>query len=337
MGKQNEQGSLETKRLSLLRILQILQNETDQDHPLTQVRIEEKLKSEYGLVVERKAVGRNLQLLREAGFEIESVPKKGCYLLRRTFEDSELRWLIDNVLSSRHIPARYSKDLIDKLLTLSSKYFKSRANVKSAYAIPSLGKSENLNIFRNVDIADEAIEKKQKIKFTYNRYGKDKKLHKTTEHIVSPYQMIIHNQRYFLIALNEKWKNIGHYRLDRITNIEIVDEKGTELSTIKGYENGIDYSAYANSLPYMFSDGLETVTFAIKDESMIDQVVDWFGVDFRLEKSNERLLVTVKVSPSAMEYWALQYLKNIEVISPQYLRDKIIEDLKEATEKYTGE
>ena len=322
--------SIEAKKLALIRILQIFETESDINHPLTHECIVEKLKNDYGLTLERRAVGRNIQLLKEAGYEIETISKKGSYLIGRTFEDSELRLLVDSVLSSRHISIKYTKDLIERISALSNKYFRSR--IKSVYAVKDFGKSENPNFFYNIDLVDEAIEKKVKIKFTYNRYGKDKKLHKTTEHIVSPYQMILHNQRYFLVA--EKWGHISHYRLDRITDMELVDQKITDIKTIEGYENGIDYKVYSSSLPYMFSDGLETVTFAITDEKMIDQVVDWFGFDFKVEKDDNRLLITVKVSPTAMEYWALQYIKNIEIISPQHLRDSIIKDIQEAEKKY---
>lgn len=73
--------------------------------------------------------------------------------------------------------------------------------------------------------------------------------------------MILHNQRYYLIACNEKWKNLGHYRLDRITDIRLTDEPATPLRSLPGHENGIDYKEYATSLPYMFTDKPESIEF----------------------------------------------------------------------------
>lgn len=52
--------------------------------------------------MERKAIGRNLSLLKEAGADIASV-REGSYLVCREFEDSELRMMIDGILSSRYI------------------------------------------------------------------------------------------------------------------------------------------------------------------------------------------------------------------------------------------
>ena len=53
----------------------------------------------------------------------------------------------------------------------------------------------------------------------------DKKLHKSSEQTVSPYQMILHNQKYYLMARSERWGDITFHRLDRITNIKILDQK----------------------------------------------------------------------------------------------------------------
>ena len=47
--------------------------------------------------------------------------------------------------------------------------------------------------------------------------GLDKKLHKSAFHTASPYQLLLHNQRYYLMARNEYWKDVVFYRLDAQT------------------------------------------------------------------------------------------------------------------------
>ena len=64
--------SFEPKKLALIRIWQILKEYSDYDHPLTQDDIARHLESDYGIVIERKAISRNISLLKEAGVEIES-------------------------------------------------------------------------------------------------------------------------------------------------------------------------------------------------------------------------------------------------------------------------
>ena len=55
-------GSFEPKKLALIRIWQILKEYSDCDHPMTQEDIAAKLENEYGIVIERKAISRNIPL-----------------------------------------------------------------------------------------------------------------------------------------------------------------------------------------------------------------------------------------------------------------------------------
>lgn len=322
---------IENKKLALLRILDILKEESDINHPLKQEDIVQKLSDVYGIDIERKAVGRNISLLREAGYEIENT-RRGCFLAEREFEDPELRLLIDGVLSSRHINAKHSEDLIDKLCRQSNRYF--RSHVKNIRSVKDWNKSDNTALFYNIEIVDAAIERGKTITFNYNKYGEDKKLHVSSFHKVSPYQMLLHNQHYFLMARQEKWKNVNFYRLDRITDISITDESLTDIRKIKGYENGIDYKEISACRPYMFADKPETVVVSC-GENMADQIIDWFGFDVRFDKKEDgSLTATFRASKKAMLYWAMQYACYVEVLSPASLREEIINCLDYARDLY---
>lgn len=326
--------SFEPKKLALLRILQILREHSDYRHPLLQEEIAGYLEKEYGILIERKAVGRNLSLLKEAGFDIAS-GRGGTYLESREFEDSELHMLIDAVLSSKHITARHSKDLIDRLCRLSNRYF--RSTVKHIHSVDDWGKTENQALFYNIELVDEAIERRRQIHYDYNKYGVDKRLHKTSQQYVSPYQMILHNQRYYLMAYSEYWGNMVFHRLDRISNMTITGEKATPIKSVPGYEKGIDYKKISSSMPYMYTDEPEWVEF-LADTSIIDQIIDWFGREVKFQKTDtdeeSKVRVLIKASPAAMEYWAMQYMNYVEIITPVSLREKIKKNLKNAAGKY---
>ncbi len=328
---------LESKKLALLRVLHILEYYSDEEHPLTQEDIVKYLEQDYGITLERKAVARQISLLKEA-YDYPNSPivicsdrRKGTYIEQRAFEDAELKMLIDGVLSSRYITAGHSKKLIDKLCSLSNKYF--RSHVKNVYSVNEWSKTDNYNLFYNIELIDEAIERAKKITFDYNKYRWDKTMKKTATHLVSPYQLILHNQRYYLMSYNERFQEICYYRLDHITNMQIEEDSVTPLRSLEGYQNGIDYKRFSASLPYMFSDSIESVEF-ITDFRMIDQVIDWFGKDVKIEKEGGMYKVSVRVSLQAMEYWAMQYLNNVEIVSPPSLREKLKENLQNALEKY---
>ena len=323
--------SFEPKKLALIRVLQILQKHSDSEHPITHEEIVRKLEDEYGLTIERKAIGRNISLLNEAGFDIETT-KRGSYLAERAFEDSELRLLIDGVLSSGYITPKHSKDLIEKLCAQSNRYFRPR--VKNIYSVNDWNKTDNMSVFYTIETVDEAIERGRQVRFEYSKYGADKKLHRTSKQTLSPYQMILHNQRYYLMGYNEKWKEMRYYRMDRITGVEILDEPSTPLRSIKGFESGIDYKRFSSSLPYMFADEPQAVEF-IADGWAIDQIVDWFGREIAIEERQDgRFLVRVKASINAMEYWAMQYMNAVEILSPKELRERIKNNVQCANEKY---
>ena len=330
-------NSFEPKKLAIIRIFQILHKYSDADHPLTQDEIAMRLLNDYGIELERKAIGKNITILRDYfcgdnDVECDIVSNKhGSYMLSRPFEDSELRMLIDGVLASRHITANHSKKLIEKLCNLSNTYF--RSHVKNIYSVNDWSKTDNAALFLNIDIIDGAIEEGKKVAFVYNKYGEDKKLHKSSDNIASPYQLILHNQRYYLMACNERWGNMTYYRLDRITDMRLLDEPATPLRSVDGYESGINYKEIATSLPYMFTDKPEHVEF-LCDGWVLDHAVDWFGDNARISRQGERYKVSVRVSPMAMEYWAMQYLNAVEITFPQSLRQKITANLDSARNKY---
>ena len=160
------------KKLIIMNILDILKRYTDE--------------REYDMTVERKAVKRNLMNLIEFGYNInysESVrifkDKDGKeqenvilsdFYLEREFTDSELRLLIDSVLFSNHIPYKQDKELVDKLASLSNIYFKKRVN--HIARMPE-DKTDNKQLFYNVELLDEAIDKRRKVRFHYLEYHTD--------------------------------------------------------------------------------------------------------------------------------------------------------------------
>ena len=324
--------SFEPKKLALIRIWQILKEYSDYDHPLTQDDIARHLENDYGIVIERKAISRNISLLKEAGIEIES-RRAGSYLEGRDFEDSELKLLIDGVLCSKHITAKHSKDLIDRLCGLSNKYF--RSHVKNIYSVNDWSKTDNQALFFNIELIDAAIEQKLRVAYDYNKIGIDKKLHKSSYQVVSPYQLILHNQRYYLMAYSEYWGNMVFHRLDRMTNMSILNKPATPLRSLPGYENGINYKDLSSTMPYMYTDTPENIDF-IADARIVDQIIDWFGRDIRImpTEDEQKLRIHLKASPQAMVHWALQYLPYVEVESPDSLRAKIRDTLQSGLEKY---
>ena len=125
-------------------------------------------------------------------------------------------------------------------------------------------------------------------------------------------------------------------RVDRMSNMRIYDKPSTPITSIQGYENGVDFKKIASTMPYMYTDAPERIEF-IADEEIVDQIVDWFGTDVRMEKitdEEKKIRVHLFASPTAMEYWALQYVNHVEVVKPESVRQSIREALAGGMEKY---
>ena len=317
---------------ALLRIWQILKENSDADHPLTQKDIADQL-DRYGISMERKAIGRNITALKDMGADIEST-HEGSYLASRDFEDSELRLLIDGVLCSKYITAKHSSDLIKRLCGLSNKYFSSHMN--NICYVNDRDRGDNQELFFNIEQADSAVSDRKKLEFDYYKLGVDKKPHKTSHHVVSPFQLMLNNQRYYLQAYSEKYGHVAYFRLDRIKNTNILDEKAMNIRSVKGYENGISYRKSTLSMPYMYSDEPELIKMTA-DVSVIDQIFDWLGNNIKIVENKDdetKITIFLKASPTAMKYWALQYLSHVEILSPESLRNEIRESLEKGVEKY---
>ena len=328
--------AFEPKKLAPLRILEILEKNSDYEHPMTQEQIASHLEKEYGIEMERKAIGRNVNLLVDGGFDICKATR-GVYIASRDFENSELRALIDSVISSRYIPANDAKALCEKLKKMSNKYFDS--HVTHIHTIDDWNHmTDNKSLFLNIELIDEAITKGQQIYYDFSMYDKKLKLVKTSSHIVSPYQMIIHNQRYYLMGLNHFHKNtMAYHRIDHISNIKIRDEAAIPLRSLPEYKNGINYKVFSSAMPYMFADPPQRVEIKV-DVDAIDQVVDWFGKEslrvVEIPGEPSKVKIILYVGPTAMAYWALQYIQRVEVLAPESLRERIKEFIAIGVDKY---
>lgn len=328
-----------------INILDILKKYSDMDHRLTQQDIADILKKEYYMDVDRKTIKRNLMNLLDLNCgidytEISRKDEKGndttiCtdWYIQREFTDSELRLLIDSVLFSKNIPYTQCKQLIEKLKGLSNVYFDKK--VKHICNLPD-NQPRNKELFYTIDVLDEAISQNKKVAFMYNSYGPDKKLQpkREAEYIINPYQMVATNGRYYLICNYDKYDTLANYRVDRITNIKILDETRKPIKELTDGE--LNLPKHMAEHVYMFAGGSIRAKFKAKNY-LIDQIVDWFGVDVNISPiDDEECMIEVKVNKEAFFCWAMQYSIHIEVMEPKDMRERIAAAVRQLNEKYNG-
>ena len=326
--------------MKTLLILKILEEYSNENNPLTQQQIIQYLKDNYNEDCDRRTVARRIKELSYLDDYDVVKCKKGTYL-NKTFEDSDLRLLIDSILFSQNIGSNEVQRLIKKLRSLGDKDFKSK--FKHTFYVKNLRYNDNTQVMYSVDVINEAINKSKKISFTYNRYERVNNIFqlqpKTDKpYKVNPYQMVIATGRYYLIANTDGYDNIVHYRIDKMTNVKILNESSTPERNILGKSTGnFNLPRHMVEHLYMFGGESVWVKFWICDD-ITDSLVDWFGTgkNYKILKfENNRFLIEVKINYSAMKFWAMQFGEYVEIVSPTNLRDEIKEVAQDMADKYS--
>ena len=322
------------KKMLNMLILEILRNYTDENHALTQQEIIKLLDQNYGAPCDRRSVKANILSLKEMGYDISM--ESGYRLLSREFDDAELRILIDSVLFSKSISTKQAKGLIEKLRGLGSKYF--NAKVSHVSNLPELQHTDNKHALYSLDVINDAISGKKKVSFTYNEIGTNFKLRKKREepYIVNPYQIVANNGRFYLIANVDTHDNVAHFRVDKMTEVKMLEDKIKPMRQVKGLENGLNLPKHMAEHIYMFSG--DSIYAKIRaDRFLMTELVDWFGKDFQiLKETDDSIEFRVLINEKAIRFWALQYGPYVEVLEPPSLRDKLKEDIIAMSEKYLG-
>lgn len=273
------------KKESILAIAKILFEKTDKEHPIQLNKVAEYLLNDYDICMERKAISKTYERLEELGFRIVS-GGRGSYLDRENsdylgcgFSNAELRLLIDAIRCNRYLSIPRSKKLIKKLENLTNDYF--AHSFDNTNFLGDWDKSDNIQVFETVQTIEQAIQLNCQVAITYAKYGEDKKLHKTSEIAWSPYLLLWHNQRYYLMANNEKHQKMNYLRVDQMISVKILDVPRTPEKEVPGYKYGIDKKD-TTARPYMFADAPSNIVFTIP-KNCIWHVIDWFGKDFHVE------------------------------------------------------
>lgn len=312
---------MERNKLKLLRVLDILK-ETDEFSPITTNAIVKNLKL-YGIEAERKSVLRDIATLTDYGYDIllHSDNKLGYYIASRDFEDWELKVLCDAVMGSRFLTVSDKDNLIKKISNLSSKTGKSLLRGTLLSINNSINESNQTKIF--IDKIMTAVKLGKKVEFKYVKTNqKLKKEYKRDGwvYLVNPYSLIWKDDKYYLIGNYDKYNDLSFYRLDKIRDLVICEDKAKPLSDVLGKDEKRKLSEYIEKTIYTYSGDKVSLTLKTYDY-MIDDLVDYFGKTIHIQKKEDYLLVSVQtVLSKGLYYWLMQFGEHITVISPEEVR-----------------
>ena len=326
------ESKLHEKNGNILYILNILKKYSDEDHILTAKEITNLVKEEYDVDNDDRTIRRNISLLKEKfNYDISTKKenKKGYYLIKDYYSDfdlGEIRTIIDTISFAPYITKEKSRRIIGKCMDLLNNY---EVDKLDDYKIVSDNiKTLNEEVINNIESIYDAIYNNKKISFTYNHYVLDsnKLVFKPTSNekrIVSPYKIINSIQEFYLIGVKKGENKLKTYRIDRMTNLKVLDEELNNNIDKKEIQEFIDTQIS------MF--GGKPIDITIKCENlMLDNVVELLGRNLNYKIYDDKhFKVDISVNEEAFINWYLRNLGKVEVLKPLSLKEKINNKLKE--------
>ena len=326
-----------TRKIKLLKMWEILKSETDEDHPISTNELIARLKEE-GIEVDRKILYTDIEILNQHGFEVlKDRQRSNKYFVEdRSFNQPEVRILMDAVQASAFITEKKTEELLNKISVLAGG--KRGTMLKSNITKFSTVKGVNEAIYYSIDTIVQGIKKKKKISFIYSEhnvkrervYKPDKENpNKIREYIVNPVTTAIDNGQYYLTCYDDKHDGqLANYRIDRMDKVKVLDE---DISP----NPNIDIAKYKRQQFNMYGGDVKKVEFEI-EKSIIDVVFDRFGNSVKMyELGNGKIKCTVEVqqSPTFIS-WCCAFDKKLKVLSPPSTIEKIKEHLRKTLEMY---
>ena len=324
----------ENQKLKMLYLVQLFSRETDDTHKLTMAEIITKLAAE-GVNADRKTLYQDFEQLRRFGFDIIS-EKDGrnfyYYLGSRDFELPELKLLVDSVQSAKFITDKKSAQLIKKLESLVSKYEGSQLHRQ--VIITGRVKTMNESIYYNVDKIHAAIGEDRQIRFKYFDWNLKKEMEPRYDgkwYRLSPWALMWDDEKYYLVAYDSKHETIIHYRVDKMTQIGILDEKREGHEAFRKF----NIAHYTNTLFGMFA-GDETKVTIEAENRLVSVFIDRFGKDIiiaPIDDDHFRTTITVAVSKQFFG-WIMGIDGDVRVVAPDSVVEQIKSEIKRQAERY---
>ncbi|WP_124728300.1 helix-turn-helix transcriptional regulator [Staphylospora marina] len=328
-------------KLRMLKVLRILERDTDPEHRLTLKEIAQKLKHEL-LTDElpgKKALESDIHTLVEAGYDIlwQQRGNNGAneyWLNERNFETYQLRMLIDAIMFSMFITKGDAMDLIDRLLEPVSIH-EAKKLKEPCKLMDYVPRTRNRKLKYFIDTLYTAINERKEVRFRYGKYGPDKKFHYHQEgrfYVARPYALVWWENKYYLVAeyLNEP--DFRHFRVDRMDNVQIVGEKSFEPKPL-------NIGEYVRTSFHMFNGEEKVVKLEFEDNErndFLNMVFDRFGMDVNVEpREGHRFVLKVKAKVSqGLINWILTWGSRVKVLEPSELVEQVRAETEKLYRKY---
>ena len=308
------------QKIKLLKLMEILRQETDEEHPLKTGEICNRLRA-MNISCDRRTLHKDMKVLNEQGFEVMSLliaHERAYYIADRSFSVPELKILIDAVQAASFVTDKKTAELIDKIADLGGS--NRAAILKDNIVHFNTRKHRNEAVYYNVDILEEAIRIDRKVTFHYFDIDENgQRVYRRDNHLydAEPVALVFSEDNYYLISYSTKYESTTNYRIDRMSTVQITDEDIT--ATAKELRK--DVAGYTESVFKMFGGQIENITLQF-DQKLMGAVYDKFGEDtamLRINATTCAATVKAQISPTFWG-WLFQFGGQMMIISPESMK-----------------
>ena len=221
----------------------------------------------------------------------------------QTFMETKMAVIKNSLLGL--LPKKEARKLKDML------YFEKNPNIDHQY------------IEFNVKNLRSAIDEEKKVSFSYiSAVGNNK------NHTIIPYSFACELGKYYIIGYEESKDCLIHFRIDRISNVNILEEDGKRESKFNVYD-------YLKRTWYMYG-GDETRVKVKFDKRCYKVVTEKSLLEGSLIEENEDYFVYEFVCNGTygIKLWIMGFGADAEVIEPVKFREEIIDSIRNMNKVY---
>lgn len=356
-------GKKPNQKIKPYVVLQYLMKYSDENHVASAPEIVAYLQEECGIDAERRSIYRDIEEINKVALMMENEctideaeemlledeedalklvvydkHRKGFYVRQRQFDLNDIRLLAECVYSAKFVSEGQAKRLVRVVSEFVSEHQAERIQ-HNAFLVDRV-KTNNSSVLNNISIINDAMSRRldgqshkpEKISFTYLKYSIENMREqvarrKGDKYVVSPYQLLINDGNYYLLAFDDRKKQMRTYRVDRMKEVMRIGEPrdGDEVFS------QMDMRTYAQRVFAMYGGKKKIITIRFIN-LLLDTAVERFGTKgVQYSKVDDRhFKVTVEVEVSDQFFgWLLGFGKRAKLMYP----DDVVEQFKQYVDK----
>lgn len=354
--KDGRQGKSEHQKMRPYLVFQYVMRQSDEQHAVTIEQIADYLNDDCGIMADDRTLKDDINEINLALYMLENActlevaledlehPEEDDSFIRSTGKrdeyyvakrpndvtDNDVRMLAEIIYAARYL-SRKDAGLLVKMVgslvsTHTERLMKDRRE-KGSSRPRETAVYDNLSVIREAMRSATKSSRKNpvKITFKYQRYSIDnveKRVDRRggATYKVSPYEVILYEENYYLRAFDDRSQEMRTYRIDRMKNVQLTDEP---LDGEERYDR-TETDNLSQRVFGMFMGRRERVTLRFEMQ-LLDTAIERFGrngvVYTQIDDSHFEVSPEVEVS-SHFFAWVCRFGTQVKILGPEAVAEE---------------